>query len=349
MKKLSNKGFTMIELMIVIAVIGLLSVVLIPKVLPLKDAAKNNAVEANVFIVRSFLENRVGADKINIVSSLKTDSSTSNALNPIKDDIGLKMNTTFSGSSAMKNPFNNATKIDKSSANVALNTNLGSSSVIIGYDITSIPTSDSSITNTVTTPGVTVIIVYETGYVVYGVDNFGGIVKPTIINMPDTVATLPAITNPPTPQVVAPTFNYTFDSKGGSYTLSCVQTDAEIRYTIDGSQPDSSPSIPYTVPIKVEKTTIIKAYATYVGFRDSNVASTTFTLPITPSLLPTPSFSFSGNFGVENIIAKKAVVIFSIAVTPSDLGGEMIVTVNGAEIKDVDGNYTFTAPNGNKK
>ena len=337
----------MIELMIVIAVIGLLSVVLIPKVLPLKDAAKNNAVEANVLIVRSFLENRAGADKINIVSSLKADSSISNALNSIKDDIGIKMNTTFSGSSAMKNPFNNATKIDKSSANVALNSNLGSSSVIIGYDVMSIPTVASSITNTVANPGVTVIIVYETGYVTYGVDNFGEMVKPTLINMPEAGATLPDLDNPLTPQVVAPTFNYTFGRDGGSYTLSCEKVGATIRYTTDDTKPDLTSAIYVVdVPISVTGTTTIKAYATYEELSDSNIASTTFTPLITIPIL-TPSFSFSGDFGTDNIIAKGVDVAFSIDVTPIVLSGTMEVTIDDGIIKTIDainGIYTFTAP-----
>lgn len=333
----------MIELMIVIAVIGLLSVVLIPKVLPLKDAAKNNAVEANVLIARSFLENRAGADKINIDSSLKTDpSAVVNALNPIKDDIGLKMNTTFSGSSAMKNPFNNSTLINYTSLNAE------NSSVLVKYDVTSIPANVSSITSSVTNPGVTVIIVYRTGYVVYGVDNFGGIVKPTLINMPKAGATLPgSITNPLTPQGTAPNFNYKFDMDGGSYTLSC-QNSKEIKYTIDGSEPNSTSSTyDPDVPIPVKSATTLKAYAIYSGLMDSNIVSTTFTPLITIPIL-TPSFSFSGNFGIKNIITKEENIIFSVAVNPSVLDSKMKMEITiddvTSELIDINGFYSFKSP-----
>lgn len=201
MKRLIKKGFTLIELMIVIAVIGLLSIVLIPKALPLKNVAKNNAVETNVYILRSFLENRAGTDKRSIVASLGAANDTTsidNALKPIKDDIALKINTTFSGSSAVKNPFNNNTAINSTNPNIE-NNDPEHSSVVIGYDTNSVPINVSNITSTITTPGVTAIIVYETGYVIYGIDNFGAIVQPTLVNMPSKVAQLPIISNPPTP------------------------------------------------------------------------------------------------------------------------------------------------------
>ena len=206
MRRLIKKGFTLIELMIVIAVIGLLSIVLIPNALPLKNAAKNNAVEGNVYILRSFLENRAGIDKRSIMSSLGTENdatSIANALRAIKDDIGLKMNAIFSGSSAIKNPFNNTTLINSTNPNIQ-NNYPEHSSVVIGYDTTSIPLNVSDITSTITTPGVTAIIVYEAGYVIYGIDDFGAMIQPTLVNMPSRVAQLPIITNPPTPTTPTP-------------------------------------------------------------------------------------------------------------------------------------------------
>jgi hypothetical protein len=342
-------------------------------VLPLKDAAKNNAVEANVYIVRSFLENRSGKDKINIVSLLgtKTDAvSIKNVLTLIKngkaaingtggiEGIGPDMNTTLSGSSSVKNPFNNAIKVDASTADVALNTNAVSASVIIGYDVNSIPTDTSSINSTVNTPGVTVVIVYQTGYVVYGVDNFGEIIQPTLINMPEKGARSPGNPdiNPLTQQVVPPTFDYTFDRDGGKYTLSSMQDGAIIRYTIDGTKPDLSSSTSTLTyddkfPILVNKTTIINAYATFGDSMDSDVVSTTFTPLITIPIL-TPSFSFSGDFGSGNIVPTGEVITFSIGVIPAVLDGEIEVTTDNGKIDIVDatnGIYTFTAPNENNK
>lgn len=218
MKRLIKKGFTLIELMIVIAIIGVLSVVLIPKALPLKNQAKNNAVQANVYIVRSFLENRAGADRASIVSSLGTNTditSIANTLSPIKDNIGLTMTTAFSGSSAMKNPFNSNTAINNAAMNYT-NLTIGNSSVVVGYDTTSIPTNVSNITSTVTTPGVTAIIVYQTGYVVYGIDILGKVIQPTLVNMPNMpnrVGQLPVITNPPIPTTPVSDPTLTGDSK----------------------------------------------------------------------------------------------------------------------------------------
>ncbi|HEY8892281.1 MAG TPA: type II secretion system protein [Clostridium sp.] len=216
--RLSKKGFTLIELMIVIAIIGLLSVVLIPKALPLKNQAKNNAVQANVYIVRSFLENRAGGDKIKINSSIGTNTDTTsiaNALKTIQGDIGVKMNTTFSGSSVMKNPFNNNIVINSTNPNIQSNSP-GNSSVVIGYETTSIPLNISGITSTITTPGVTAIIVYQTGYVVYGVDNFGEMIQPTLVNMPDKNVYEPVIDNPSPPiQSVLPNVTAIVDYLNG--------------------------------------------------------------------------------------------------------------------------------------
>lgn len=209
-KKLSKKkGFTLIEIMIVIAIIGLLSVVLIPKAVPLKNQAKNNVVQANVYIVRSFLENRAGADKINIISLLETKTEAealtliNNGIHNITgvedtEGIGSDMNTTFSGSSTVENPFSGSRAINSTYANIVSN-DPENSAIVIGFDTGTIPANVSDITNTINTPGVIAIIVYKTGYVVYGIDSSGVIIEPTLVNMPNNVAILPDFTNPTTP------------------------------------------------------------------------------------------------------------------------------------------------------
>jgi type IV pilus assembly protein PilA len=59
---MKKKGFTLIELMIVLAIIAILSVVLIPKAGILKNQAKNAGVNTNVNLVRAYLETKTGRD-----------------------------------------------------------------------------------------------------------------------------------------------------------------------------------------------------------------------------------------------------------------------------------------------
>jgi len=221
-----KKGFTLIEIMIVIAIIGLLSVVIIPKALPLKNQAKNNAVQANVYIIRSFLENRAGADKINIVSLLKTksDAETLTLINNgihnitgVEDTEGISsdMNTTFSGSSAVKNPFSGSVAINSTHANIVSN-DPQNSSIVIGYDTGNIPADVSDITSTINTPGVIAIIVYKTGYVAYGIGSSGELIEPTLVNMSNNVAVLPDFTNPTIPTVQTLTVNL---GRATNYTI----------------------------------------------------------------------------------------------------------------------------------
>lgn len=68
-----KKGFTLAELMIVIAIIGILMVVLIPKVVQMKDSAKEVGIDANMRSVASQLEIMIGdyTDVSNLQSDLQ--------------------------------------------------------------------------------------------------------------------------------------------------------------------------------------------------------------------------------------------------------------------------------------
>jgi len=58
-KRRKDEGFTLIELMIVIAVIGILAVVLVPKVGAIKSQAKSAGVDTNVRVVEGFVQSRI--------------------------------------------------------------------------------------------------------------------------------------------------------------------------------------------------------------------------------------------------------------------------------------------------
>jgi type IV pilus assembly protein PilA len=55
----NNKGFTLIELMIAIAIIGILALVLIPKVAGLKDNARTAGLDTNMRVALSLAEGMV--------------------------------------------------------------------------------------------------------------------------------------------------------------------------------------------------------------------------------------------------------------------------------------------------
>lgn len=76
MKRFKKKGFTLIELMIVLAIIAILAIVLIPKAGALKSGARDAGVSTNVNSVRALLEKRydndVAAASANPVADLTT-------------------------------------------------------------------------------------------------------------------------------------------------------------------------------------------------------------------------------------------------------------------------------------
>jgi type IV pilus assembly protein PilA len=158
MNKITKKGFTLIELMIVLAIIAILAVVLVPKAGQMKDNARNAGVTTNVNAVRGILESKV------VDTAYLGQAATTRTL----------LFNTFKGDNALANPFNAngitvATKID---VNRTLSASVDDSIVVYNFGNPSIPSPLTALTNINSgNKGKVFIYVYADGYVVFGVDN----------------------------------------------------------------------------------------------------------------------------------------------------------------------------------
>ena len=83
---------------------------------------------------------------------------------------------------------------------------------------------------------------------------------------------------PPTPTVATPTFT----PPAGTYyeaqyvNISCTTVDAEIHYTLDGSNPTEASPTYDGIPLYIEATTTIKAIALKAGYNNSDMAEATY-------------------------------------------------------------------------
>lgn len=91
MRRKKESGFTLIELMIVIAVIGILAVVLIPKVGTVKTQAKTAGIDTNMRVVQGYAESQI--DKW---------SANGSAQNVVAAEVQASIG---SGANALTNPF----------------------------------------------------------------------------------------------------------------------------------------------------------------------------------------------------------------------------------------------------
>lgn len=176
MKNLKKKkGFTLIELMIVLAIIGILAVVLVPKVGTLKDSTKNTGITANVGSVRAYLETKTKGNSFysgsQVLSMMQSDFTGNNALeNPFTKDTTLASINAVPTSTAPAAPTKAAYVYDLSNANGA------ASGKADAFDSTA-----STSTAIANAKGSVFIYVYKDGYVVFGIDNLGNGVNEAVI------------------------------------------------------------------------------------------------------------------------------------------------------------------------
>jgi len=168
MKKLNKKGFTLIELMIVLAIIVILAVVLVPKAGQMKDSAGNAGVTTNVNAVRGTLE-----AKVVDITYLGNRASTLALLT-----------STFNGTLA--NPFN-VKNNNVYQPNAAVNTN-GTGFSIVVWDNASISVANFDADLATYAPvggsvnkGIVFVYVYSDGYGVFGVDSTNTVVDKATI------------------------------------------------------------------------------------------------------------------------------------------------------------------------
>jgi len=133
-----REGFTLIELMMVVAVIGILAAVLIPKIGGTKDSAKEAGIESNVRAVQAAVEAKIGryqqknaSSRVDFATALKT--ATETLVNPVTNVSGAETialaTSTITTTAAVTINSNDA-------AAVAVNTDANKGAVLVTMDET---------------------------------------------------------------------------------------------------------------------------------------------------------------------------------------------------------------------
>jgi prepilin-type N-terminal cleavage/methylation domain-containing protein len=98
----NRKGFTLIEMMIVIAVIAILAAVIIPKSGLVQNTAKESGVEANARVVQGIIENmkpRYGMT--NLLTKAATKINDADIVNPITHGSSVDLDSATANSTAV--------------------------------------------------------------------------------------------------------------------------------------------------------------------------------------------------------------------------------------------------------
>lgn len=176
MRRNRKKGFTLIELMIVLAIIAILAIVLIPKAGIMKSQAKNQGVLTNERVVIAYLQSRIDNDTANNLGSVGGRTTA-------RSQITAYFNSFVGTSNATANPFNTAgTGIDNSTAegsSVAGVATPSNDAMIIGSITGNAPAAASY--SAAALQGNVIVIACANGYEVYGIDNGGNVLNYTVV------------------------------------------------------------------------------------------------------------------------------------------------------------------------
>lgn len=85
-----EKGFTLIEMLVVVAIIGLLSSVILTALGPAKDKAKDTRIISDVNQVRSIAETLYANSSYNALESLPSNNIQNQNLKEISDDVAIQ-------------------------------------------------------------------------------------------------------------------------------------------------------------------------------------------------------------------------------------------------------------------
>lgn len=149
-KRRKDEGFTLIELMIVIAVIGILAIVLVPKVGSIKTQAKSAGVDTNARVVEGFVQSR-----INYWANKNTPQYTSAT-------VGIQSEIKVAFTGQLTNPVSNLTTVVASTDGAVAPVGAATDALQIGPLVSgTLPDGGVSVVSTGTGSSLSIII---TGY-----------------------------------------------------------------------------------------------------------------------------------------------------------------------------------------